>query len=125
MLTIRSQEADKILLVDVNPLFPLQKFVPPEDVQLPNESRKYWSDVTQAIVGKEYGKATSAKQEIEERQRQKAADRKARNVEWQPRFFSTATTASGKPELTEDGRKALDALNNGQYELEPSPETGA
>ncbi|GAM83168.1 hypothetical protein ANO11243_011540 [Dothideomycetidae sp. 11243] len=121
----KASDADKILLVDVNPLYPLQKSVPPEEDQLSNESRKFWSSVTQAILDKEWGKATSAKQDLEERQRQKAADRKARNVEWQPRFFTEAMTPSGCPELSEEGRKALDGLHKGDWQLEPSAETGA
>ncbi|KAG8630131.1 hypothetical protein KVT40_001750 [Elsinoe batatas] len=118
-------ESDKIMLVDVNPLYPVQKIVPPAEQQLPNESRKFWSGVTQAILDKEYGKATTAKQELEERQRQKAAERKSRNAEWKPRFFTEAMGPSGRPELTEDGRKAIDKLHQGEWALEPSAETGA
>jgi len=111
--------------VDVNPLYPAQKVVPPEEQQLPNESQRFWGDVTRAILDKEFGKATSAKQELEERQRQKAADRKARNAEWQPRFFTEAMSSSGRPELSAEGRKALDGLHKSDWHLEPSAETGA
>ncbi|KAF2155338.1 hypothetical protein K461DRAFT_292208 [Myriangium duriaei CBS 260.36] len=121
----KAADADKILLVDVNPLYPVQKTVPPDEKQLENESRKFWGDVTQAILDKEFGRATTAKQELEERQRQKAADRKARNAEWQPRFFTEAMLASGRPELSDEGRKALDGLHKGDWHLEPSSETGA
>lgn len=113
------------MLVDVNPLYPIQKIVPPAEEQLPNESRRFWSDVTQAILDKEFGKATSAKQELEERQRQKAADRKARNVEWQPRFFTEAMSPSGRPELSADGMKAMEGLHKSAWQLEPNAETGA
>ncbi|PSK53907.1 Oxysterol-binding protein-like protein 1 [Elsinoe australis] len=118
-------ESDKIMLVDVNPLYPVQKIVPPPEQQLPNESRKFWSEVTQAIVDKEYGRATTAKQELEERQRQKAADRKARNAEWKPRFFTEAMAADGRPILSAEGRTAVDKLHQGEWTLEPSAETGA
>lgn len=120
-----AKNPDKILLIDVNPLFPVQKIVPPAEQQLPNESRKFWNSVTEAIVSRQYSKATTEKQELEERQRQKAADRKARNVEWSPRFFTGATTPAGIPELTDEGKKVLIGLQNGDYNLEESKETGA
>lgn len=111
--------------MDVNPLFPAQKIVPPMDLQLPNESRKFWAEATDAITTKQWSRATAVKQALEERQRQKAAERKARNVEWVPRFFTGATTPVGQPQLTEDGRRAIQGMNAGDYRLEPSAETGA
>ena len=116
---------ERILLIDLNPLFPVAKFVPPVDDQLPNESRKFWSGVTEAILSKQYSLATQLKQELEERQREKAADRKARNVEWQPRFFTGATTPIGKPDLTKDGEDVLKGLHMNQFKLEPNKELGA
>ncbi|KAI9708696.1 MAG: hypothetical protein M1828_002680 [Chrysothrix sp. TS-e1954] len=119
------KSTDKQLVVDLQPLFPTPKIIPPENDQLPNESRKRWAPVTDAIVNKQYQAATTAKQEIEERQRQKAAERKARNVDWKPRFFTQALGPKGKPELTEDGRDALTRLHNGDWHLERSIDTGA
>lgn len=120
-----AKSTEKILLIDLNPLFPVAKFVPPVDDQLPNESRKFWSGVTEAILSKQYSLATQLKQELEERQREKAADRKARNVEWQPRFFTGATTPVGKPDLTKDGEDVLKGLHMNQFKLEPNKELGA
>ncbi|KAB2576318.1 putative oxysterol binding protein [Lasiodiplodia theobromae] len=120
-----SKAAEKILLIDVGPLFPVPKIIPPEEAQLPNESRKFWGGVTEAIVTKQYALATTRKQELEERQREKAAVRKEKEAEWQPRFFSNATDANGKPDLTEEGRLALDGLHKGDYKLEESKELGA
>ena len=71
--------SEKHLLVDIAPLFPVAKLVPSEDQQLPNESRKYWSDVTKAILDKQYALATRLKHELEESQREKAAARRERN----------------------------------------------
>ena len=113
------------LLIDIAPLFPATKSVPPEGSQLSNESRKFWSSVTEAIVDKKYSQATKCKQYIEERQRQRAAERQAKNETWQPRFFTDAVTPLGKPELTEEGRKALEGLYNGDYTLEESETKGA
>lgn len=120
-----AKSTERILLIDLNPLFPVAKFVPPVDDQLPNESRKFWSGVTEAILSKQYNLATQLKQELEERQREKAADRKARDVEWQPRFFTGATTPVGKPDLTKDGEDVLKGLHMNQFKLEPNKELGA
>lgn len=116
---------DSQLLIDIAPLFPAAKTIPPEEIQLSNESRKFWSGVTEAILDKRYSQATKLKQDIEERQRQKAAERKQNNETWQPRFFTSPTTTSGKPELTEEGRQALQGVNNGEYKLEESKKLGA
>lgn len=113
------------LLIDIAPLFPQPKTVPPEEYQLPNESRKFWSNVTSAILDKRYNQATKHKQEIEERQRQRAAERKEKNETWQPRFFVGATAESGKPELTEEGYKTLEGLRSSEYKLEESSVKGA
>jgi len=119
------QDKDKQLLVDVNPLKPVSKIVPPPAEQLPNESQRFWSDVTTSILDKEYTKATNVKTEIEEKQRAKAAERKARNAEWQPVYFTAATTPAGRPELTAQGRTALDNLHKGNWHLDMPQEFGA
>lgn len=116
---------EKIMLIDLHPLHPVPKVIPPMEQQLPNESLKYWDGVTNAIVNKQYSLATTLKQEIEERQRTKAAERKAQGKEWQPRFFTGAVTPVGKPDLTQDGEKALKGLHEGRYDLEPNKELGA
>lgn len=116
---------EKLLLIDLNPLFPMPKNVPPLEEQLPNESRKFWESVTNAIVNKQYSLATTLKQEIEEKQRAKAAERKSENREWQPRFFTGALTPVGKPDLTPDGQEALRGLHEDRFKLEPNKENGA
>jgi hypothetical protein len=116
---------EKLLLIDLNPLYPVPKIVPPISEQLPNESRKFWEKVTEAILNKQYGLATTLKQEIEEKQRAKAAERKARAAEWQPRFFTGAVTPIGKPDLTKDGEEVLKGLHANDFKLEPNKELGA
>ncbi|KAF2732816.1 hypothetical protein EJ04DRAFT_578122 [Polyplosphaeria fusca] len=120
-----SKASEKILLLDLNPLFPVPKIVPPMDEQLPNESRKFWDGVTSAIVNKQYSLATTLKQEIEDKQRQSAARRKEADKEWQPRFFTGAVTPIGKPDLTKDGEEALKGLHADNFKLEPNKEYGA
>ncbi|KAL3446814.1 hypothetical protein BJX65DRAFT_109621 [Aspergillus insuetus] len=113
------------LLIDIAPLFPVAKSLPPEETQLSNESRKFWSEVTEAILDKKYSQATKLKQEIEERQREKAAERQAKNEEWKPRFFTGAVTPMGKPTLSEEGLKALEGLRKADYDLKESEVKGA
>ncbi|CRG83279.1 Oxysterol-binding protein-like protein 1 [Talaromyces islandicus] len=117
--------SEQKLIIDLVPLFPSPKVVPPEELQLSNESRKFWSQVTTAILDKQYGQATKYKQDLEERQREKAAARKERNEDWKPRFFTGAVTPLGKPDLTDEGKKALDLLHKGEYQLEESSTTAA
>ncbi|KAF2768521.1 hypothetical protein EJ03DRAFT_328182 [Teratosphaeria nubilosa] len=118
-------EKDRILLVDVQPLRPVPKTCPPEDKQLPNESRRFWNDVTEKISEKQFNAATNKKQELEEVQRQKAAERKAEGRDWSPRFFTQVTDSNGKPELTEEGRKVLEGLHRENFDLEEPKEYAA
>ncbi|KAF2105951.1 oxysterol-binding protein-like protein [Lophiotrema nucula] len=120
-----AKNSEKNLLIDLNPLYPVPKLIPPIEEQLPNESRKFWESVTSAIVNKQYGLATTLKQEIEEKQRAKAAERKAENKDWQPRFFTGALTPVGKPDLTQDGEEALQGLHEGRWTLAENKENGA
>lgn len=119
------ESEEKILLIDINPLTTIPKVVPPMEQQLPNESQRFWKRVTEAIKSKQYSLATSLKQEIEEKQRGKAAERKERNSEWSPRFFTGAVTPVGRPQLTEDGELAVTGLHKGEFILAENKEYGA
>ncbi|KAJ5967310.1 hypothetical protein N7501_003558 [Penicillium viridicatum] len=113
------------LLIDITPLHPVTKDLPPSDEQLSNESLKFWSGVTNAIVEKQFNQATKLKQDIEERQRQRAAERLEKGTEWSPRFFTGAVTPLGKPELTEEGQKVLEGIRTGEFALTESTVQGA
>lgn len=115
----------KNIIIDLNPLDPIPKIVPPLAEQLPNESLKFWEGVTDAIVGRQYGLATNLKTEIEENQRKKAAERKAADTEWKPRFFTGAVTPVGRPDLTKDGEEVLKGLHTGKFQLQPNTEYAA
>lgn len=118
-------DSDRILLIDVNSLKPVPKICPPEEEQLPNESRRFWNGVTESIVAKQFNAATSRKQELEERQRERAAERKAQQKEWKPRFFTSVTESNGRPLLTQDGQAAMQGLHDGNWHLQPPAEYGA
>ncbi|TVY93527.1 Oxysterol-binding protein-like protein [Lachnellula willkommii] len=115
----------QFLLIDLSPLAVAPKLLPPKDAQLPNESLKFWSGVTEAIHTRQFSHATTLKQELEERQREKAKERDAKGLLWKPRFFTGAVTPLGKPELTEDGREVLDGLHQGNFKLKESEVLGA
>lgn len=100
------------LLLNVNDVDPISKSVRPLSAQEDMESRRIWEPVTQAILAKKYSEATKHKQDIEQKQRNAAAERKRKNETFIPRFFD-ADISDGRPKLTEEGRKAL----NGEYGL--------
>lgn len=77
-------------LLDVSRLHVVPKRVRPIKDQLPNESRRLWEGVTERLLRKEYGDATRAKQAIEQRQRDEAAERKRKGVEWAVSFLVRA-----------------------------------
>ena len=114
--------ADKQLLIDLNPLMPVPKICPPTEEQLPNESRNFWKEVTAAIQEKRFGDANRVKQEIEQRQRDKANERKVQNLDWKPRFFTEVTEEGGQPHLSEDGKIVLAGMQKKDFAV---PERGA
>ncbi|KAF7964579.1 hypothetical protein HWV62_5474, partial [Athelia sp. TMB] len=102
-------------LLDLSTVYPIPKTVRALDKQLPYESRKLWSDVTDRLVKKEFGEATKAKLSIEQRQRDQAAERKRTGAEFTPLYFEK-DISSGVPTLTEEGHKAI-----AEELAEPSP----
>ena len=120
--TLASAPKDSQLLIDLSPLRQHPKIVPPEPDQLPNESRQLWREVTEAINAKQFGLATKTKQELEERQRTKVAARQEKSKPWRPRFFTDALAPVGRPELSEEGKTAMQGLERGFYTLEHAEE---
>jgi hypothetical protein len=92
---------------------------------LPNESRKMWQGVSDAIHAKDFTRATQLKCEIEDRQREKAVARATAKIEWKPRFFEAPALAAGQPTLSKEGELALTGLHTGKYALAVSDVTGA
>jgi hypothetical protein len=69
------------LLIDLDVLAVVPKQVRPLSSQDSFESRKLWDPVTQKMLAKSWGEATSQKQTIEQAQRDRTAERKATGVE--------------------------------------------
>ena len=59
----------------------IPKRVRPPEKQHHYESRKLWESMTSKLLAKEYGEATKNKQAIEQRQRDRAAERKKKGEE--------------------------------------------
>jgi len=93
-------------LLDISNLYTIPKTVRPLEKQSPTESRKLWDGVTTKLLAKEYGEATKQKQAIEQKQRDDAAERKRKGVEFIPTYFEP-DIESGIPQLTEAGRKIV------------------
>ncbi|KIH93444.1 hypothetical protein SPBR_04191 [Sporothrix brasiliensis 5110] len=104
-------------IIDIAPLTVAQKVIPPDDQQLKNESLQLWGEVTKAILAKQFSKATSIKQELEESQREKARERERTGIAWNPVFFTQVTGNGGKPELSEKGRQVLERAQNGDWSM--------
>lgn len=92
--------------------------VPPKESQAPNESLTLWGGVTDAILSKQYGRATQVKVELEEAQREKARQREINNDPFQPVFFQHVTGNGGKPDLTEKGERVLERAQKNEWSLE-------
>ena len=85
--TIPSAGAEYTTLIDLAVLRAIPKTVRPIERQLPHESRKLWKDVTRNLTEKKYSEATKEKVQIEQRQRDVAAERKRKSIECVDFFF--------------------------------------
>ncbi|KAF8156867.1 hypothetical protein B0H34DRAFT_675257 [Crassisporium funariophilum] len=100
-------EDEWITLLDLSELDIIPKAVRPLDKQHPRESRKLWETVTDKLVKKEFSEATKEKINIEQRQRDEAAERKRKGVEFIPRYF-VKNLEDGESTLTADGLAAVE-----------------
>ncbi|WVN88574.1 uncharacterized protein L203_103785 [Cryptococcus depauperatus CBS 7841] len=95
------------VLLDLDQLALIPKDVRPLEEQDDHESRKLWESVTQHLLSKNWGEATRSKQTIEQRQRDKATQRKVAGEEHQAKFFQT-NYEDGRPQLTKEGQAAVE-----------------
>lgn len=124
-----SPDDEQATLLDLTPLLVVPKRVRPIEKQHAYESRKLWENVTNNLLAKEYGEATKHKHAIEQRQRDKAAEKKKKGEECvyfsfgfhvctqtesyylPPRHIPTyfeKDIESGIPKLTAEGEAALE-----------------
>jgi oxysterol-binding protein-related protein 9/10/11 len=78
--TLEEDEDEWKELLDLSSLHVIPKVVRPLERQEPRESRKLWEKVTNNLLNKEYSEATKEKVEIEQRQRDEAAERKRKGL---------------------------------------------
>lgn len=74
-------DSEYATLVDLSTMLVVPKRVRPLEHQAHNESRKLWENVTSRLIAKEYSEATKHKLSIEQKQRDKAAERKKKGEE--------------------------------------------
>jgi len=94
-------------LLDLSSLHVIPKVVRPLERQEPRESRKLWEKVTDNLLNKEYSEATKEKIEIEQRQRDEAAERKRKGLLFIPRYF-VRHYDDGYAALTPEGFAAVE-----------------
>ncbi|KAJ6572107.1 hypothetical protein B0H19DRAFT_1132582 [Mycena capillaripes] len=102
-----AKEEEYAVLLDLAALEVTPKTVRPLEKQLPHESRKLWENVTSRLLKKEFSDATKEKVTIEQKQRDEAADRKRKGVEFVPRYFEKGLDG-GYCVLTPAGRAAVE-----------------
>lgn len=73
--------------VDVNSIPIFKKKVRPVSDQDENESRKVWREVTAGLKMNDIEKATNAKFQVEQKQREEAKERKETFGEWETKYF--------------------------------------
>ncbi|XP_039276085.1 oxysterol-binding protein-related protein 9 [Nilaparvata lugens] len=73
--------------IDVDQLSVIKKIVRPIEQQSDNESRRLWKEVTAGLKLNNVQHATSAKSEIEQRQRIEAQQRRDAGVQWENKLF--------------------------------------
>ncbi|KAI0726030.1 Oxysterol-binding protein [Fomitopsis betulina] len=88
------------------------KWVAPEEEQEPNESRRLWQDLTDAILAKDMIAATEAKTAVEESQRELRRRREESGQTFVPRFFQQDKDGRWVPKfnLPEDPQQAVEAV---------------
>lgn len=82
---LRTGHKEVLFNVHESKIYP--KIVSPEEEQEENESRRLWSKVTNALIGRNLDLATEEKTLIEDNQRNEAKLREAEGIDWRPRYF--------------------------------------
>lgn len=106
-------------MIDLDVLGLVPKTVRPLDSQDTYESRRFWQDVTAKMLAKSWGEATASKQAIEQAQRDKAAERKAKGEEFEPRYFTTDVRRFHSRNRAADSSRRLTLLSNPRTSVVP------
>ncbi|KAF7340192.1 hypothetical protein MVEN_01937800 [Mycena venus] len=100
----------------------VDKQVPPEDQQEPNESRRLWRDLTKAIIAKDMEAATTSKTAVEDAQREQRRKLEESGAKHVPRFFELRD-GQWKPKLSvpSDPESATAAVQDWIWSTSPPP----
>ncbi|TRM60353.1 hypothetical protein BD626DRAFT_505065 [Schizophyllum amplum] len=96
-------------LIDLAALQVLPKSVRPLEEMEEYESRKLWASVTDHLLNKEYSEATKEKIDIEQKQRDMAAERKRKGEVFTPKYF-VDDISSGYATLTYVGKSVVEDM---------------
>ncbi|KIJ92213.1 hypothetical protein K443DRAFT_135342 [Laccaria amethystina LaAM-08-1] len=105
-ITVTGDSGEWATLIDMLTMEVIPKVVRPLERQLENESWRLWESITDNLVKREFGEAMREKVGIEQRQRDEAAERKRRGVEFVPQYFEK-DILKGFAELMAEGWKAV------------------
>ncbi|MCJ1281035.1 hypothetical protein MMC26_000353 [Xylographa opegraphella] len=83
----------------------------PLEEQSDRESQKLWYRTVLAIKDQNHEVATDEKTKIEDMQREEAAQRQSKGIEWQPKLFRPVRGGPGGPE---EGEEDLDFILNAE-----------
>lgn len=109
---------EQYTIIDIAPLNVAPKVLPPKEAQKENESLTLWGGVTDAIMNKQFSKATNIKLELEEAQRVKARERERTGETYKPVFFEHVVGNGGRPALTDKGKQVLERSQQGDWSLD-------
>jgi len=96
---ISAQTGEKRTLFDAETAGIVPKVVHPESEQEPNESRRLWSKLTEAIKNKDMEAATTAKTTVEDAQRESTRRRERFGVKHESRFFKVDRAGRWLPKI--------------------------
>lgn len=99
----------KTLLFDATNAKETYPSVRPLEEQEERESQKLWQKVNAAVRARDHRAATDEKAFIEDRQREEAARRADKGIDWRPRYFRPV---QGGPGGSEEGEEDLDWIIN-------------
>ncbi|KAF9732621.1 hypothetical protein PMIN06_012232 [Paraphaeosphaeria minitans] len=109
----------KQLLFDASHAKPSYPKARPMEEQDERESQKLWHLVTEAVKQKDQDVATTEKARIEDRQREEAADRMNKGVDWHPQLFRRVQGGHGG---SDEGEEDLDWIINAKVDAKTPEE---
>ena len=86
-MTLPDKGVQQVKVIEPKTIKKTSKKLRPVSIQQDNESRKLWSQVTDAVRQDDINKAAEEKQELEEKQRLEAKEREESGTQWVAKLF--------------------------------------